>query len=114
MNMTDRNELAKLYGKRKEYLIGKQLPETERAKVEITPLALDDMELFNNSKEQTTAQQKEQTLLLLSKSLTVNIDDLRHVAVAYLEEIFDCVMDINNFKESDKIAKIKASLQKNE
>jgi hypothetical protein len=112
--MANRDELSKLYGKSKVFLVGKQNNEEDRARVTLTPLSLDDMGLFDTKMDGTASEQKEQTLLLLAKSMDVSVDDLRSVSVAYLEEIFGYVMEINNINTNDvdKLLKIKESLKK--
>jgi len=108
--MSDRNELAKLFAKSKTVLIGKNLPESERARIEIRQLSTDEIEVLDVDKNASTQVQKEQTQKLIARSIDVPIEDVKKMAVAFMEELVDTIIRANDLADDDKIAEMKKSL----
>jgi len=109
--MSDRNELAKLYAKRKTLLIGKQLPLSERASLELQQLCTDDMDLLESNKNLSPKEKKDKILLLISKSIDVKVDDVKLMAVAYMEELIEEIMKANDIADDDTINEMKQAIK---
>ena len=105
--MTDRNELAKLYIRRKEYLIGKQLPENERAKITIIPLSLDNMNLFDVKEDSSIEEKKLQSIKLIALSIDSSEEDVKLMSMGFLEEVMETILDANNINSDDAFKRLK-------
>lgn len=110
--MNDRNELARLHAKKKTYLIGKNLPENERIKIEVTPLSIDEMSLMSMNENQDIEARKEATLKFIAQSLQIDIEDVRPIALEYMIEIIDKIVEANGLDDDDKIQAMKDRLKK--
>ena len=98
--MTDRNELAKLYAQSKEYMIGKNLPEDQKAKITLRRLSLDETDLIGTEVNQTLSREekKDKMIKLISKSMNALEDDVRPLDITFLEEIMLLINHINDVK----------------
>lgn len=103
--MTNIQELQKLYGKDKEYLIGKDLPEAQRAKITISPLTSDDAKLLGEKENETTEEQITRSLLLISKSIGCTPEQAKSLSLKYLYELTEAIMDANGMLEMPEVQK---------
>lgn len=98
--MSQLEEFKKLYVKKKTYKIPKEPKEGEpQATIEVTPLSADQIDLAEVDENSSLAEQKEQTLKLLSVSLgNLPIEEIKKLSVRYLLELTEAIKDINNVK----------------
>jgi len=94
--------IKKLYAKKKSYKIPSKPKEgQEQVDLEITPLALDDMEALNMQENMPTSELAKNARVLFSKSLGVTEDIVKDISFEYMEDLLIAIMDANNFKEED-------------
>jgi len=91
------SELKKLQGKKKKYTIGE-------IELELKPLNLDDMSLFDIDQNASTAEQMKSSKILISKVLKEAVPDatdeeINNIGMQYMQELMDAIMDINGLKE---------------
>lgn len=109
--MSNKDEFAKLFVKTKRYTVGKNLPKEQQAQIDITPLSMDEIDLFAKkpgaSKEEDRNRMKE----LISKATGVPVEDVSKLSIEFLEEVLDDVMDACGVKDEEFLRKMKEAAQ---
>ncbi len=94
--------IQKLYAKTKTYKIPTEPKEgVEQLDIKITPLSLEDMGSLNMKDEMPLSDLAKNAKIMFSKSLGITEEQAAKISVEYMEELFNAVMDANNFKEGD-------------
>ena len=101
--MSNQSEMiAKLYAKTKTYKIPKEPKEgEEQLDIEITPLSLEDMELLNMKEDMPMNELAKNAKVMFSRSLKITEDEAAIISLSYMEEMFNAIMDANDFNEAD-------------
>ena len=91
------SKLNALQGKSKIFKIGE-------IELELKPLKLDDMNLFNVDKNASIKEQTESSLKLVNKVLLESVPDSteeerKGIGLQYLEELMEAIMDVNGLKD---------------
>jgi len=102
------SKLTALQGKNKSYKIGK-------LELELKPLTLDEMSLFNIDQNASTAERMKISRELIAKVLKDSVPDateaeINNIGMQYMSEIMDAIMDVNGLKEQRGTSAIKERL----
>ena len=94
--------IQKLYAKMKTYKIPAEPKEgQEQIEMEITPLSLEDMGLMNMKEDMPMDELAKNAKVMFSRSLNIPEEDAGKISLSFMEEIFNAIMDVNNFNEAD-------------
>jgi len=102
------SKLSALQGKKKTFTIGP-------IELDINPLTMDELGLFNIDKNSSAKEQMEATQGLISKVLKDSVpdatdDEIKNIGTKYLEPLMNAIMEVNGFSEQ-KINLIKKKIQ---
>lgn len=110
---TQLEEIEKLYAKEKTYLIPREPKEDEeQATIKIMQIDLDEAATFDFKKEDSVEETVKKGKELISKSTGIPVEKLGKLALAYLFELLDCIVEANNLPKDQKegIGKMKGFL----
>jgi len=94
------SRLSKLQGKGKVFKIGD-------LELEIKPLTLDDMSLFNVNENSSPSEQLKTTKELVSKTLKESVPDatdeeISAIGMQYMTPLVEAIMEVNGLSEQKK------------
>lgn len=103
------SRLSQLQGKPEMYKIG-------NLELEIKPLRLDDMHLFEVD-TQNPKQQMEQAMLLIKKVLKESVPDatdeeIKNISMEYMTDIMNAIMKSNKLEASNSFMQMKENVLK--
>lgn len=94
--------IQKLYAKTKTYKVPKVPKEgLEQFDIEITPLSLDDMGLLSMKENMPMDELAKNVKVMFARSLKITEDEAGQISLAYMEEMFEAIMDANNFNDEE-------------
>jgi len=94
--------IKKLYAKSKTYTIPKESVEgVKQIVISIMPLSLEDMGSLNMSENMPLSELSQNAKVMFARSLEITEEEASKIAVEYMEDILECIMDANNFKENE-------------
>jgi len=97
----------------RKFLIGQHLPEEKRATIEVWPIGLDKMYLFDElSKETETRKKTELLIKIISSSLEIEEQAARRIDINYLDEIMEAIALVSDMN-SDKKSKMQKIIEEN-
>ena len=100
--MSQLEELEKLYAKAEEFTIPeKQNKGQPQAKISITPLSLDELDLVDMDTNAPMSEQSKNIKKLFAISLGVTEEEVAKISFAFMEEIMRLIMKVNNFSNKD-------------
>lgn len=102
--MGNKDELKKLYAQKYTVTI-------EGATFELQQLSLDDPAVLNMDMDAPVSEKFDQNLLLIAKSLDVDKEDVKKIAVEYLEPLLNEILKANGLDLEDDDA-VNARLEK--
>lgn len=94
--------IQKLYAKDKMYKFPKEAKDgEEQIELAITPLSLEDMGVLDVKENMDMKEMSNNAKTMFSKSLGITEDEASKISLEYMEEMFNAIMDANNFNEED-------------
>ena len=110
---TQLEELRKLQKKVKVFEIPLNPKEGEvQAKIEFTALALDDIQLLSPKKGSSDEEMMESNYEALSKSIGVEVKEIKKTLFGYFEDMMECMLEVNNIGGEDDKEKKPSRLEK--
>ena len=94
--------IEKLYAKVKTYKVPLEPKEgVEQLELEITPLSVEDMGFLNMKEDMPLSELAKNMKIMFSKSLGITEDQASKIAVEFMGDLLEAIMDANNFKEEE-------------
>ena len=107
--MNQLEELKKLYVKTKTYKIPKEPKEGEvQATIIIRPLDISESSNYEVDESASKEEKAKQTMELVALSLGESVEDIKKLSMAYMTELMEAIIDVNNIstKQQTSIKKV--------
>ena len=96
------SKLSLLQGKGKVFMIGE-------LELELKPLMLDDLELFNVDEKASAEEQMKVAKAMIAKTLKVSVPDatdeeINSIGLNYMTELMEAVTEVNGLKEGRRVS----------
>ena len=102
------NRIEKFLAKPKEIVVGGE-------KVMLYPLTMENMHLFSNLNDESKKIEAFKQILLLTLKKTfpeITEEQFNNISFEYFMDLVDGVLEVNNLKEDERLAKIKEQIAK--
>jgi len=106
-------ELQKLNANAKTFKIPVKPAEGEvQAEIKLYPLAIDELQSFIKQEDSSDEENVNASIELIAKSMEIDIAAAKNIPVRYMDDLMNCIMEINNMTDkSDQGKKIQDFLK---
>jgi len=106
-------ELQKLNANAKTFKIPVKPAEGEvQAEIKLYPLAIDELQSFIKQEDSSDEENVNASIELIAKSMEIDIAAAKKIPVRYMDDLMNCIMEINNMTDkSDQGKKIQDFLK---